>query len=95
MMEEELTIVIAAVMTYLGLPPERLDISEFPVRNVVLGARLQASKQPRLTASHARLNDTVGQAWKWSLPPLRKSNVSQGNVSLKQRVSTWRQIAPP
>lgn len=83
-MEEELTIVVAAVSAYLGLPPERIDLTEVSDDNIIPTMVSQSVKQFR--PSNRRL-------WKWSLTTAYKNDLRHIKINLKHGLSTWRQAS--
>ena len=80
-MEEELTIIVAAVSAYLGLPPGRINLEaaddmEFSaLRFPIPGQSRQINKQ----------------LWKWSLTTAHKNDSGYIRINLEHGRSTWRQ----
>lgn len=81
-MEEEFTIIVAAVSTYLGLPPGRIDLKEASNDKIIPAIQFPGTKQSQ------SLNK---QLWKWSLTTAHRNNFSQIKVDLEQGLSHWRQ----
>lgn len=83
-MEKELTIIVAAVSAYLGLPPGRIDLPEVSADRNTKALRFPAAKPQQPLGK---------QLWRWSFTTAHKNNSCHININLENGRSNWQQAA--